>query len=122
VLSQLGDSASVVLDARSPERYRGEQEPLDPVAGHIPGAVNRPFKSNLNADGTFRPAGPLRAEYLELLQGRAPAQMLHQCGSGITACHNLFAMELVGLTGSRLYPGSWSEWVADRSRPVVLGA
>ena len=122
VLSQLGDSASVVLDARSPERYLGEQEPLDPVAGHIPGAVNRPFKSNLNADGTFRPAGPLRAEYLELLQDRAPSQMVHQCGSGITACHNLFAMELVGLKGSRLYPGSWSEWVADRSRPVVLAA
>lgn len=122
VLSRLGDAGRVVLDARSPERYRGEQEPLDPVAGHIPGAVNRPFKSNLNADGTFRPAGLLRAEYLELLQGRAPGQMVHQCGSGITACHNLFAMELVGLTGSRLYPGSWSEWVADRSRPVVLGA
>jgi thiosulfate/3-mercaptopyruvate sulfurtransferase len=122
VLSHLGDGASVVLDARAPERYRGEQEPLDPVAGHIPGAVNRPFKSNLNADGTFRAADQLCAEYLELLNGRAPGQMVHQCGSGITACHNLFAMELVGLTGSRLYPGSWSEWVADRSRPVVLGA
>lgn len=122
VLSHLGDGASVVLDARSPERYRGEQEPLDPVAGHIPGAVNRPFKSNLNADGTFRATGQLRAEYLELLNGRAPSQMVHQCGSGITACHNLFAMELAGLPGSRLYPGSWSEWVAERSRPVALGA
>jgi thiosulfate/3-mercaptopyruvate sulfurtransferase len=122
VLSHLGDGASVVLDARSPERYRGEQEPMDPVAGHIPGALNRSFKSNLNADGTFRATGQLRAEYLELLKGRAPGQMVHQCGSGVTACHNLFAMELVGLPGSRLYPGSWSEWVAERSRPVALGA
>ena len=121
ILSHLGDAASPLLDARSPERYRGEKETLDPVAGHIPGAVNRFCKANLNAAGAFRPVAALRAEYLALLNARAPGQLIHQCGSGITACHNLFAMELAGLPGSRLYPGSWSEWVADRSRPVATG-
>ena len=121
VLSHLGDPATPLLDSRAPERFRGEQENLDPVAGHIPGAANRFFKANLKADGLFRPAVELRAEYLALLNGRTPAQLIHQCGSGITACHNLFAMEFAGLPGSRLYPGSWSEWVADRSRPIATG-
>jgi thiosulfate/3-mercaptopyruvate sulfurtransferase len=120
VLAHIHDEQSLLLDARAPERFRGEVEPLDPVAGHIPGAANRSFQSNLNVDGTFRPAAELRREYLSLLYGRA-GPLVHYCGSGVTGCHNLFAMELAGLSGSRLYPGSWSEWVADRSRPVAQG-
>lgn len=121
VLSNIDNDAFALLDARTPERFRGEQEPMDPVAGHIPGALNRFFRSNLNTDGTFRPPALLREDYLALLNGRTPPQMTHQCGSGVTACHNLFAMELAGLNGSRLYPGSWSEWVANPSRPVAKG-
>jgi thiosulfate/3-mercaptopyruvate sulfurtransferase len=121
VLAHINDEQSPLLDARAPERFRGEVEPMDPVAGHIPGAANRFFQSNLNADGTFRPAAELRREYLSLLNGRAAQQLVHHCGSGVTGCHNLFAMELAGVAGSRLYPGSWSEWVADRSRPVAQG-
>ncbi len=112
----------LVLDARSPERYRGEAEPIDRVAGRIPGAANRFFKDNLQADTRFRPAAELRAEFERLLAGRAPAEIVHQCGSGITACANLLAMEHAGLTGSKLYAGSWSEWIADPSRPVATGA
>lgn len=109
-----------VLDARAGERFRGEIEPLDAVAGHIPGAHNRCFKDNLQADGRYKPAGTLRAEF-DALQLDA-ARLVHQCGSGVTACHNLLAMEHVGLTGSALYPGSWSEWCADPQRPVARGA
>jgi thiosulfate/3-mercaptopyruvate sulfurtransferase len=112
----------LVLDARAAERYRGETEPIDPVGGHIPGARNRFFKTNLNADLTLRPAAEIRREFESLLSGRAPAEVVHQCGSGITACANLLAMEYAGLTGSRLYPGSWSEWVSDSARPVARGA
>jgi thiosulfate/3-mercaptopyruvate sulfurtransferase len=108
-----------VLDARAAERFRGEVEPLDPVAGHIPGARNRFFKDNLGPDGRFRPAGELHAAFRAL--GAEPAQWVHQCGSGVTACHNLLAMEHAGLTGSALYPGSWSEWCADAARPVACG-
>ncbi len=108
-----------VLDARAGERFRGEVEPLDPVAGHIPGAINRFFKDNLQADGRFKPAAVLRAEF-EALHA-APADVVHQCGSGVTACHNLLAMEHAGLAGSALYPGSWSEWCADPARPVARG-
>lgn len=118
---RLDHPAHLVLDARAAERYRGETETIDPVAGHIPGAANRFYKANLNADSTFRPPEALRREFTALLGGRAPAHVAHQCGSGITACANLFAMELAGLTGSRLYAGSWSEWVSDRSRPVARG-
>ncbi len=121
VLAHIKDEQSPLLDARAPERFRGAIEPMDPVAGHIPGAANRFFQLNLNADGTFRPAAELRREYLALLGGRAAQNLVHHCGSGVTGCHNLFAMELAGLPGSRLYPGSWSEWVADRSRPVAQG-
>jgi len=117
LLAQLG--WHVVLDARAGERFRGEVEPLDPVAGHIPGALNRFFKDNLQPDGRFKPAAALRAEF-ESLQA-APAQLVHQCGSGVTACHNLLAMEHAGLAGSALYPGSWSEWCADPARPVARG-
>jgi thiosulfate/3-mercaptopyruvate sulfurtransferase len=108
-----------VLDARAGERFRGEAEPLDPVAGHIPGASNRFFKDNLGPDGRFKPAAQLRAEFEAL--GAAAAAVVHQCGSGVTACHNLLAMSLAGLDGSRLYAGSWSEWCADPARPVERG-
>jgi thiosulfate/3-mercaptopyruvate sulfurtransferase len=111
-----------LLDARSPDRFRGENETLDPVAGHIPGAVNRFFKHNLGEDGCFKPAASLKQEFAALLNGQAPIGVVHQCGSGVTACHNLLAMEVAGLSGSRLYPGSWSEWVSDRRRPVATGS
>lgn len=110
-----------LLDARAANRFAGEVEPLDPVAGHIPGAWNRPFQANLESSGCFKPAQELRREYLDLLGARAPAELVHQCGSGISACHNLLAMAYAGLEGSRLYPGSWSEWCADPKRPVARG-
>ena len=119
ILSALGQSRIRVIDARSPDRFRGENETLDPVGGHIPGALNRFFKHNLSADGCFRPAEELQEEFLELLGALPPAQVVHQCGSGVTACHNLLAMEIAGLNGSRLYPGSWSEWCSDPQRPVA---
>jgi thiosulfate/3-mercaptopyruvate sulfurtransferase len=123
VQRRLGESdANALIDARAAERYRGEVETIDPVAGHIPGARNRFYKANLKPDLTFRPAAELRTEFEALLDGRAPANVGHQCGSGITACANLFAMEYAGLPGSKLYAGSWSEWVADASRPVARGA
>jgi thiosulfate/3-mercaptopyruvate sulfurtransferase len=108
-----------LLDARAGERYRGEVEPLDKRAGHIPGARPRFFKDNLGTDGRFKPAAELRAAFEAF--GAAPAQVVHQCGSGVTACHNLLAMESAGLSGSALYPGSWSEWSADPARPVAVG-
>ncbi len=117
LLAQLGQRP--VLDARAGERFRGETEPLDPVAGHIPGALNRFFKDNLQADGRFKPVAALRAEF-ESLQVQ-PSRLVHQCGSGVTACHNLLAMEHAGLAGSALFPGSWSEWCADPARPVARG-
>lgn len=110
-----------LIDARSPDRFRGENETIDPVGGHIPGAVNRFFRDNLQADGRFKPAAELRDEWLAVLAGRAPEQVVHQCGSGVSACHNILAMELAGLPGSRLYAGSWSEWCADPERPVAVG-
>ncbi len=108
-----------LLDARAGERFRGEAEPLDPVAGHIPGASQRFFKDNLDAAGFFRPAAELRAAFEAM--GSAPADVIHQCGSGVTACVNLLAMEHAGLGGSALYPGSWSEWCSDPARPVARG-
>jgi len=121
VLANLDRPDFVVLDARAANRYRGEVEPMDPVAGHIPGALNRPNGENLEADGRFKTPARLREEFAALLNDRTPGDVVHQCGSGITACHNLLAMEIAGLHGSRLYPGSWSEWVADPSRPVAKG-
>jgi thiosulfate/3-mercaptopyruvate sulfurtransferase len=118
IAKHLSDGHVHVIDARSPDRFRGENETLDPVAGHIPGALNRFFKLNLNVDGRFRDAATLQRAFRELLGQRDPARVIHQCGSGVTACHNLLAMEHAGLTGARLYPGSWSEWVSDRSRPI----
>jgi thiosulfate/3-mercaptopyruvate sulfurtransferase len=121
VQQRLGDSTSLLVDARAPERYRGETEPIDRIAGHVPGAVNRFYKHNLNPDLTLRPAGELKREFETLLGGREPANVGHQCGSGITACANLFAMECAGLPGSKLYAGSWSEWIADPARLVAKG-
>ncbi len=108
-----------VLDARAPDRFRGENETLDAVGGHIPGARNRFFKDNLDADGRFKPAAQLRAELAPLLA--EPERAIMQCGSGVTACHNLLALEIAGLPGAALYPGSWSEWCADPVRPVARG-
>ena len=121
VQANLDTKALLVVDARGAERFRGDVEPLDPVAGHIPGAVNRPFTKNLSTDGTFKAPAALRTEYLAMLQGRSADTIVHQCGSGVTACHNLLAMEIAGLRGARLYPGSWSEWCADPARPVARG-
>ena len=121
VLAALGTGKLTVVDARAPERYRGEVEPMDPVAGHIPGALNRPYALNVGGDGRFRPAGELRVEFEQLVAGRPPASVVHHCGSGVTGCHNVLAMEIAGLPGTRLYRGSWSEWCADPARPVARG-
>lgn len=121
VEGRLGDPRMLLLDARNPQRYRGENETLDPVAGHIPGAANRFFKDNLDARGRFKPAEALRSEFLQLMGDRAAGEIVHTCGSGVTACHNLLAMEVAGLSGSLLYPGSWSEWCADPGRPAATG-
>ncbi|MGE5115562.1 MAG: sulfurtransferase, partial [Betaproteobacteria bacterium] len=119
LLGRLGRAP--LIDARSGERFRGEVEPLDAQAGHIPGALHRFFKDNLGSDGRFKPAAQLRAEFAPLLGDAAPTEVVHQCGSGVTACHNLLAMEHAGLAGSLLYPGSWSEWSSDPERPVASG-
>lgn len=108
-----------VVDARAPERFRGENETLDRVGGHIPGAVNRFFRENLDKSGNFKSASALRAEFDKLLGDRSPATVISQCGSGVTACHNLLAMEIAGMSGGKLYPGSWSEWSSDPRRPVA---
>lgn len=121
LLSKLQGNAMTLIDARAPERYRGDVEPIDPVAGHIPGALNHFFKDNLNPDTTLRSPTEIREAFLALLHNHPPSQAVHQCGSGVTACANLFAMEYAGLTGSRLYAGSWSEWIADPTHPVIKG-
>ncbi len=108
-----------LVDARGADRFRGDNESIDPVGGHIPGAVNRFFKDNLLPDGRFKPAASLRLEWLAMLAGAEPDEIVHQCGSGVSACLNIVAMEIAGLPGSRLYPGSWSEWCADPGRPVA---
>jgi thiosulfate/3-mercaptopyruvate sulfurtransferase len=119
LLAQLGQLA--LIDARAPERFRGDVEPLDAQAGHIPGARNRFFKDNLTPDGHFKPAAVLREEFLTLLDSRPTVDVVNQCGSGVTACHNLLAMAVAGLEGSALYPGSWSEWSSDPGRPITRG-
>ena len=112
---------AMVLDARSAERFRGEKEPIDPVAGRIPGAFNRFHAANVLPGGLFKSAEALREELQALLGNRRPGEVIHACGSGVTACHNLLAMEHAGLSGSLLYPGSWSEWSADPARPIARG-
>ena len=119
VLEHLQDADVALIDARMAERFRGETEPMDPFAGHIPGALNRFYKSNLNPDLTFRPATELQREFVSLIGRKRPERVVHYCGSGITACANLFAMEYAGLPGSKLYNGSWSEWLSDANRPTV---
>ena len=121
VASNLGRPAQTLIDARAPARFRGEVEPLDPVAGHIPGALNRPFAQNIGADGKFKPADILRAEFETLLAGRDPASVVHHCGSGVSAVPNLLAMEIAGLGPTGLYAGSWSDWCSDASRPFAQG-
>jgi thiosulfate/3-mercaptopyruvate sulfurtransferase len=122
VQMRLDEPGMLLLDARSEERFAGQNETLDPVGGHIPGAINRFFMDNLDDAGVyFKAPAELREDYDALLAGRAPEAVVQQCGSGVTACHNILAMEVAGLKGSLLYPGSWSEWCADPSRPVVTG-
>ena len=121
VRANLESRARLVVDARAPDRFRGENETLDPIGGHIPGARNRLFRNNLAADGRFKPAAQLRDEFAAMLDGRAPGDVIHQCGSGVTACHNLLAMEHAELSGAALYPGSWSEWSAQLGAPIATG-
>jgi thiosulfate/3-mercaptopyruvate sulfurtransferase len=118
VLANISSRKQLVLDARAAPRFRGEVEPIDPVAGHIPNAMNRPCSMNLAEDGRFKPADQLREEFSLMLAQRPADSIIHQCGSGVTACHNLLAMEIAGLSGSSLFPGSWSEWISDASRPI----
>lgn len=119
VVANLATQNKTVVDARAADRYRGENETIDPVGGHIPGARNRFFKDNLAPDGRFKDAAQLKAEWTPLFAS-AP-QAIMQCGSGVTACHNLLALEVAGLPGAALYPGSWSQWCADPARPVATG-
>lgn len=118
VRDKLAAKTIKLIDARTPERYRGQQEPIDPVAGHIPGALNRAFQLNLNTNGLFLSADILREHFKQMLGDTSPEQTVHMCGSGITACHNLLAMEYAGLTGSKLYAGSWSDWIRNKNRRV----
>jgi thiosulfate/3-mercaptopyruvate sulfurtransferase len=115
------EGSALLIDARAAPRYRGEMEPIDPVAGHVPGALNRPFSENLDASGRFKTSDRLRQEFDALLTGRPAGDVVHMCGSGVTACHNLLAMEVAGLAGSRVFAPSWSGWVSDPSRPVATG-
>ncbi|MEI6106220.1 MAG: sulfurtransferase [Opitutae bacterium] len=121
IMAGISRGESRVVDARAPERYRGEAEPIDRMAGHIPTARNRFFKENLRPDLTMRPPADLKREFEALLGTWRPEEVIHQCGSGVTACANLLAMEHAGLSGSKLYPGSWSEWIADPARPLAQG-
>jgi len=121
VMQQLGRPAQTLIDARATPRFKGEVEPLDPVAGHIPGALNRPFGQNLTPDGRFKPAAQLKQEFLDLLGERDPASVVHHCGSGVSALPNLIAMEVAGLGNTALYAGSWSDWCSHPARPVAQG-
>jgi len=120
--ASLGQPDLRIVDARAPDRFRGENETMDAIGGHIPGAKNRFFRDNLTASGTFKPAHQLRAEFAAVLGNTPASACVHQCGSGVTACHNLLAMEVAGLTGATLYPGSWSEWSAQPDAPIATGA
>jgi len=119
IAAHLHSPGILVIDARSADRFHGKNETLDPVAGHIPGAANRFFRHNLDRYGGFKSSIDLNREFGELLNAHSPENVIHHCGSGVTACHNLLAMEVAGLPGSRLYPGSWSEWCSDPARPVA---
>ncbi len=119
VENALARRAVTLIDARTPERYRGEQEPIDPIAGHVPYALNRPFQLNLNRDGLFLPPAVLKQQFKLLINKQLPSNVVHYCGSGVTACHNVLAMEVAGLSGSKLYAGSWSEWIRNKNRRVI---
>jgi thiosulfate/3-mercaptopyruvate sulfurtransferase len=121
VAENFSKSSQTILDARGAPRFRGEVEPLDPAAGHIPGALNRPFTENIDATGKFKPADVLKAEFAKILAGRDPNTVIHHCGSGVSAVPNILAMELAGLGRQALFAGSWSEWCSDPSRPVAQG-
>lgn len=121
VVDNLQSKNYLIIDARSNDRYRGENETIDPVGGRIPGAMNRFFKDNLDANGLFKSPSQLKEDFLSLLD-RDPEAVIHQCGSGATACHNLFAMQLAGLSGARIYAGSWSEWCSHPNNPVATGS
>ena len=121
VSDNLGRPHQTLIDARGAPRFRGEVEPLDPVAGHIPGALNRPFANNMGADGKFKPAAELKAEFTALLAGRDPATVVHHCGSGVSAVPNILAMQIAGFGMTGLFAGSWSDWCSDASRPVAQG-
>ena len=121
LVTALARDAIQVVDARAPARFRGEHEPIDPVAGHIPGAINLPLTDNLDSAGRFLAPERLRERFAAALGERPPGEIAHSCGSGVNACHNLLAMEIAGLGGSRLYAGSWSEWIRDPERPVATG-
>ena len=114
-------AGGLLIDARAAERFRGEVEPMDRVAGHVPGAINRPYAQNLQ-DGRFKPAALLHQEFESILAGREPSDAVVMCGSGVTACHHLLAMAHAGLPGAKLFTGSWSGWIEDPSRPVASGA
>lgn len=121
VAARMAVQGSVLIDARAPERFRGEVEPIDAVAGHIPGAINRHYAENLDSNGRFKSPSELGREFRVLLKTSKPPETIHMCGSGVTACHNLLAMEHAGLPGSRVYPGSWSEWISAPGRPIARG-
>jgi len=121
ILAAIGKPGLQVVDARAPERYSGAAETIDPVGGHIPGALLRFGKENINPDGTYKSPEVLRADFTRLLGDTPPDQVVHQCGSGVSACNNIIAMELAGLPGAKLYVGSWSEWCSDPARPVATG-
>ncbi len=121
IKDRLEANAILLMDARAAPRFYGKEEPIDTVAGHVPGAVNKPFQENLTQDGCFLGPERLRDQFDEALRGFSSTEVVHMCGSGVTACHNVLAMEIAGLRGSRLYAGSWSEWIRDSARPVALG-
>jgi thiosulfate/3-mercaptopyruvate sulfurtransferase len=121
IRARLKDQTLVLLDGRSPDRYRGQNETIDPVGGRIPGSRNRFYRDNLDASGRFKAPEVLKEEFRSALGPRSPEDVVNYCGSGVSACHNLLAMEVAGLRGARLYPGSWSEWIADPSRPIASG-
>jgi thiosulfate/3-mercaptopyruvate sulfurtransferase len=122
VYANLGSAQRLVIDARAADRFRGENETIDAIGGHIPGAVNRLYRDNLDSNGFYKPAAQLKAEFEAVTGGRPPGQLISQCGSGVTACHNLLAMEVAGLHGAALYPGSWSEWSSRPGSPIGTGA
>ncbi|MEJ0037324.1 MAG: rhodanese-like domain-containing protein [Gammaproteobacteria bacterium] len=117
----LAHNSIALVDARGPDRFAGQNETIDPVAGHVPGATNRPFAKNLDGRSRFLVPEELRRQWAQLLGTRPPTEVIAMCGSGVTACHNLLALELAGLPGAKLYAGSWSEWIRDPTRPVAKG-